>query len=432
MDSLLLKNLIVSHKERFLSNKNLIPRKILDNIDKELEYREVLFISGIRRSGKSSLLSLIAKYLLDVKKISKQNILFINFEDERFIKFEIDDFDKLYQLYIELDNPTGKKYLFFDEIQNINGWERWVNRLYEFEDVKIFITGSNASLVSSSISSALTGRNRQLNIYPFSFSEFLLTNQVDYSPYSLHLPEKIAEIKREFDKYIKLGGFPEVVKRNDVMLADQYFKDIIHRDVISLYNIRNIKELKELCLYLITNTGSILSYDSLRKITGARNITTIKNYLNILQDVYLFYSLSKFDYSIKKQIYNPDKYYVSDLGFYNAIGFKFSENLGKILENIVFHHLIRMNKNIFYWKSSSGKEVDFIITDSTNKITEVYQVTYSLTNENRERELNGLKLISKEFGTMNRYILTYDQEDKIVLDDGIIEVLPVWKWLLNF
>ncbi|MCF6271077.1 MAG: ATP-binding protein [Melioribacteraceae bacterium] len=430
MDSLLLKSLILTHKERFLRKQELIDREVLINFENEINSREVIFISGIRRSGKSSLLSLIAKLLLETNKIERENILFINFEDERFINFGVEDFEKLYQLYQELENPKGKLYLFFDEIQNVVGWERWINRLYEFEDVKIFLTGSNASLVSSLTSTSLTGRNRQIELSTFSFKEFLLLKGVKISQHDLLLPDKISVIKREFEKYIRIGGFPEVIKNNDVTLSGQYFKDIIYRDVVSNYNIRNVKELRELSLYLITNSGTIFSYELLRKTIQSKNATTIKNYLNILQDVFLFYSLSKYDYSIKKQIYNPDKYYVSDLGFYHALGFKFSENLGKILENIVFEQLIRKKKELFYWKSKKGKEVDFVVRDGI-KLVEAYQVTYSLNLETREREIGSLIEASKELGIMNLTILTYEQEEDIEIENVKVSVIPIWKWLLN-
>ena len=322
------------------------------------------------------------------------------------------------------------KYLFFDEIQNIPYWERWINRLYEFEEVKIFITGSNASLLASSVSSALTGRNRQLGVHPFSFVEFLRFQGISTGTREMLLGENISAIKRAFDLYLSLGGFPEIIKNQDVMLADQYFKDIIHRDVISRYSIRNVKEIKELCLYLISNSGSLLSYEALRKTMNAKNATTVKNYLNILQDVYMIRALSIYDFSVKKQIFNPDKYYITDLGFYHAVGFKFSQNLGKHLENIVFEQLAREFTDIYYWKSARGKEVDFLVRQQSG-ITHAFQVTYALTTENRERELAGLESVVTELGQPARIILTWDQEELITTDSGEIQVLPVWKWLVK-
>ena len=430
MDNLLLQSLIVTHKDRFLKDKDLISRDLLHDFDQYLHSREVVFFSGIRRCGKSSLMSLIARNILVNDLVKRENILFINFEDERFINFSVDDFDPLYQAYIQIDNPAGKKYLFFDEIQNIPFWERWINRLYEFEDVKIFITGSNASLLGSSVSSALTGRNRQVRLHPFSFPEFIRSQGLTINRKEMLLGENISAVKRAFNLYMHTGGFPEIVKNLDITLADQYFKDIIYRDVISRYNIRNVKELKELCLYLISNSGTLLSYESLRKTIDAKNGTTIKNYLNILQDVYMVESLSLYNFSVKKQIYNPDKYYISDLGFYHSVGFKFSENIGNLLENIVFEQLTRLYPDIYYWKSSRGKEVDFVVRHQSS-ITHSFQVTYALSTENRERELSGLEAITDELGNPERYILTWDQEETLNTDSGKIHVLPIWKWLIQ-
>ncbi len=426
----MLQSLITTHTERFLKEKKLISRDVLLNFDILLHSREVILIKGIRRSGKSSLMSLIARYVLESGLAARENILFVNFEDERFVSFKNEDFEHLYQAYIQTENPKGKKYLFFDEIQNIPNWERWISRLFEFEEVKIFITGSDASLLSSAVSSALTGRNRQIQIYPFSFPEFLRYQGLILNSREMLLGENISSVKRAFDLYLNLGGFPEVVKNQDITLADQYFKDIIHRDVISRYNIRNVKEIKELCLYLISNSGNLLSYEALRKTIGAQNATTVKNYLNILQDVYLIRALSLFDFSVKKQIYNPDKYYISDLGFYHALGFKFSENAGKLLENIVFEELIRRYPDVYYWKSAKGKEIDFLVRTHTT-ISHAFQVTYSLTPGNMERELAGLKAAVIELGNPACLVLTWDQEDVIESDSRKILVLPVWKWLMR-
>ena len=430
MENSLLKSLIWMHKSRFLASKELVKREILAELKRHILSREIVFISGIRRSGKSSLMWLIAQEAINKDGIPRENILFINFEDERFINFTSEDFDKLYQTYLEIENPVGKKYLFFDEIQNINGWEKWINRLYEFEDVKIFITGSNASLIGSSISTSLTGRNRQIKNHTFSFKEYLWFLGLDIKERDRYVPERLVEIKRAFTNYLKSGGFPEVIKGEDITLAEQYFKDIIHRDVVSRYNIRNTKEIRELSLFLITNSGCLASYDSLRKIIQAKNATTIKNYLNILEDVYLIESLPLYDFSIKKQIYNPDKYYVNDLGFYHGVGFKFSENIGQQLENIVFEQLTRKDSELYYWKSKKGNEVDFLIKRQ-NKITDAIQVTSILSVENLKRETAGLDALRGELGEVNRFILTYDQEMETTTATGTIPVIPVWKWLLG-
>lgn len=431
MDKLLLQSLIVSHRERFLADKGLVRREIMTRIEPWISQKEVLFLGGIRRSGKSSIMSLLARDLIAKGLILPNQILSLNFEDERLIRFGVEDFEPLYQAYLELDNPEGKKWFFLDELQVIPGWERWIHRMYEFEDVKIFVTGSNATLSRSDLSSALTGRNREVRVHPFSFGEYLRMKGFDETWEPDKLPDVvISGIKREFSVYSRLGGFPEVLKDNDVTLVDSFFKDIIHRDVISRYQIRNVREIRELCLYLITNSGSILSYESLRLMLQVKSVSTIRNYLEILKEVYLVHSISRYDYSIKKQIFNPDKYYVTDLGFYQSLGFRFSENLGKVLENIVLQQLIRFHDDLYYWNSARGKEVDFLVREKS-VLLEAIQVTYDLNPENRERELSGLVAAAKELGISSLKVLTYDQEDHIQSDGFEIQVIPVWRWLLS-
>jgi predicted AAA+ superfamily ATPase len=428
MNQDVLKSIIVSHKERFLRSISLIPRKVLADERIKLLSKEVVFITGIRRSGKSSLMYLIQEMLREEGAIPTENILFVNFEDERFINFGFEHFDSLYKSFLEIENPVGRKYLFFDEIQNIAGWERWVNRLYEFEDVKIFITGSNASLLSTEVSASLTGRNRQIQLSTFTFVEFCSLYGVKLSDKKLYSDNVEVETRRILNNYFALGGFPEAAKNNDITIVDQYFKDIMYRDIIARYRVRNIKDIKALAIYLITNTGSINSYDNLRKVIGAKNVSTIKNYISIFQDVYLVHALPLFSYSVKKQIYNPNKYYVSDIGFYHAVGFKFSGNSGVILENLVFHEMEAHSENIFYWKSNKGFEVDFL-TQHGIKIHSAIQVCYHLNFENMDRECRGLLAASKEVSAMSLLIITNEQNETITFEGVEIQVVSFIKWV---
>jgi predicted AAA+ superfamily ATPase len=295
-----LKELIIQHKEGFFSKTNLTERFILENFKRFLTSREVVLITGIRRCGKSSLMKLICDDLINKYGVSKNNILYINFDDERFVDFSVKDFEILYETFLEIESPDGRKYFFLDEIQNISGWERWVNRVYEFEDVKFFITGSNSSLLSSDVSVSLTGRNRQIILFPFSFYEFLKFKKISFDEKSIFLREKKAMIKRMFKEYVDHGGFPEVLKADDKTILEQYFKDILYRDLISGYSIRNIRELKELCLYLVSNPATIHSYESLKNFIKAKNITTIKNYIEAFEEVFLFFKVSFFDFSVKR------------------------------------------------------------------------------------------------------------------------------------
>ncbi len=426
----MLKHIIINHKAYFLTKKKLVSREIIGSNRHLIDSREVVFITGIRRSGKSSLMRLFWQEITNLQKVPESNILFINFEDERLTSFTINDFDVLIQTWRELENPIGKIWLFLDEIQYVQGWERWINRLYEFEDVKIFITGSNASMLHSEISSLLTGRNRQITLSTFSFPEYLQLHQTNYTEKDLYKESNIIALKRHLSEYLVLGGFPEVLKTKDITLLDQYFKDIIYRDIVNRYGIKNVKEIRELCLYLISNPGTIASYATLTKMIGLKNITTVKNYLEMLEDVFLIKTLSLFDFSVKKQIYNPDKFYISDIGFHNALGFKFSNNIGHLLENVVFNHLTGKYQELFYWKSLKGNEVDFIIKEGL-KPTYAIQVCKTLNKENEERETAGLLAASEELKISNLLIITEDQDTTLELGSVKIRVVSILKWLLT-
>ena len=426
-----LKELIIEHKEKFLKKTELVKREIQKDIAPLLNQREIIIITGVRRGGKSSLMRLISNDLIEKYDILQDNILYLNFEDERFTYFDINDFEQVYEIFLELYHPVGRKYFFLDEIQNVKGWEKWLNRLYEFEDLKIFITGSNATLLSSEIATALTGRNRQLIVYPFSFNEFLSLRNYSITEKDFYLREKRIEIKRLFDEYLKLGGFPEVLKISDNTLLEQYLKDIIYRDVIARYSIRNIKEIKELTLFLASNIGTIQSYNNLREMINVKSLNTIKNYLEMLENVFLFFKIDLFSFSVKKQIYNPSKIYSVDSALSNAIAFKFSENMGHIYENIVFIELQRRNKEVFYWKSKRGREVDFVIKSGL-KIDEAIQVCFSFTDKKtRDRELESLLSAKNELNVDNLVMITEDEKGEEVIDGATVRIIPLWKWLLQ-
>jgi len=425
-----LKQLIIEHKERFLSSENLVKRENQEIIKSYIKQKETIIITGVRRSGKSSLMRLISNDIIKEYDVPLDNILYLNFEDERFIDFSHNDFEPLYETFIELYHPHGKKYIFLDEIQNIKGWERWVNRLYEFEDIKIFITGSNATLLSSEIATALTGRNRQLTCYPFSFREFLTLRGYKFNQKDVYLREKRVRIKNLFKEYIELGGFPEVLKNKDNTLLEQYLKDIVYRDIIARYNIRNVKEIRELILFLSSNISTTHSYKNLKELIEVKSLNTVKNYLEILENVYLFFCIDLFDFSIKRQIYNPSKIYSIDSALSSSVAFRFSQDSGHIYENFVFVELLRRNKEIFYWKSKRGKEVDFLIKKGL-KIEEAVQVSITLAEyRTKQREVDGLLDASRELNVKNLLIITEDEEGEEKIGKTKIRVIPLWKWLL--
>ncbi|MCB4790786.1 MAG: ATP-binding protein [Elusimicrobia bacterium] len=431
MDTNLLKRLIVEHKEKFLlKSGELIEREVSVAANKLLSQKEIIVIMGVRRCGKSSLMRMTAQKLLDTG-IKKENILYVNFEDERFIDFDYNDFDALYESFLELNKPKGKKYFFLDEIQNIKSWEKWVNRLYEFEDVKIFVTGSNTSMLSSHVSSALTGRNRQITMYPFSFTEFLTLKKIDFSKNDLYSRNTRLSLKNSLNEYIQYGGFPEVAKNGDASLLEQYFKDILYRDVIAGHSIRNSKEIKELTLYLASNIGSIYSYKNLKEMIEVKSLNTVKNYIDILEGVFLFFRLDIFDYSIKRQIFNPSKTYMVDHALSSAVGFKVFDNNSRIYENIVYTELLRNNKEVYYWKSKAGKEVDFLVREGTN-ISSAIQVSFSVKDKKtRERELSAMSECIDTLKPKSIYLITENEEGEEKVKNSKIKIVPLWQWLAS-
>ena len=432
MDKNKLKELLIEYKQRFLTARtDLIRRKIQDNIEPFIKFKEVVIITGPRRGGKSSLMKLICDDLIKKDRVPPSNILYLNFEDERFIEFNAaGDFAQIYELFLQINKPTGRLYFFLDEIQNVIGWERWVNRLYENENIKIFLTGSNASLLSSEISTALTGRNRTITNFPFSFGEFLNFKNYRLQENDFYQTKKRAVIKSFFQEYLKLGGYPEIVKINDPTLLEQYFKDIIYRDILPRYSIKKIKEIRELCLFLTSNLGSIHSYSRLQNLIGVKSLNTVKTYLEILEEVFLFFRINLFDYSIKRQIYNPSKIYIIDTALGNSISFKFSEDIGHIYENLVFLELKRRNKETYYWKSKKGKEVDFLIKKGLN-IEEAIQVSYNLNDKKTlDREIESLLIAKDEFKIEHLSIITEDEEMEKEIEGVKIKIIPLWKWLL--
>ena len=424
-----LKEIVVEHKKALVRFDGLIDREVLQARDRLIASKEVIVITGVRRSGKSSLMKLIARDLLS-SGVSDSNLLYINFDDDRLISFSIEDFEDLLSAYLELCNPDGKKYFFLDEIQNVPLWEKWVNRLYELEDVKIFVTGSNSSMLSSEYSTLLTGRNSQIINYPFSFSEHLAIANVKFADNDLFDKNNTISIKRELGNYYDLGGFPEVVKNKDLYLLEQYFKDIIYRDIIVKNGIKQSVEVREMAIILASESSSLQTYNRLKNLLGVKSQVSIKNYMSNFADSYLFFPLSLFSYSVKQQIYNPKKIYCVDTGLARAVSFASSENEGRRYENIVFLELLRRNEEIYYWKSASDKEVDFIIKKGTAPMSAI-QVAIDIGNvETKNREFEALVCAYNELGIRDLKVLTKDEEYRAVYKEVKIEVIPIWKYLI--
>lgn len=403
---------IITDQLKIFRNKNCgIKRNI--NFKKYLETKQIIIISGIRRCGKSTLLKQFSQ------KFKK--IYYINFDDDRLIDFSVKDFDNL---MIVFQKQYQSKTIFLDEIQNIENWERFVRRIYE-EGYKIFLTGSNAKLLSSELSTRLTGRYFKIELYPFSFKEFLNCKKYNFQDKT---SENKAKILKLFGNYLKNGGFPEFLKYKDREYIARIYEDVLYRDLLTRFQIREVKSFKQLANFLFSNFTKEASYNSLKNILGFKSAMSVKNYIEFMENSYLIFELYKYDFSLKKQYVSEKKIYVIDNGMRNTVAFYFSKDLSKLLENLVFIELKRRNQEIYYFKDK--KECDFIIKEK-NKINSVIQVTKELNKNNQIREINGLLEAMKQFKLKNGLILTQYQEFEIKKDRKIINVLPLWKWLLN-
>ena len=418
-----LKEIMLDQREDFFKEKKLMQRDI--NLKKYINTQQIVVITGIRRCGKSSLLYTIKDELL--KKINENNILYLNFDDERFINFSTDNFNNIFSIFIEEFNPEQDKIVFFfDEIQNALGWEKFLNRMYE-KEIKIFVTGSNATLLSSEIATSLTGRNMVLELFPFSFKEYLKLNNETFEISKLTTVKKTM-LKRKFTKFISFGGFPQVLKEKNKELLKDYYNDIFYRDIIARHSITKVNEMKKISNFLASNTSKIHSYNSLKNISGIKSISSIKNYLDYFENSFMFFGLSKYSYSLKKQMFGSKKIYCIDTGLATTVGFSFSKNSGRLLENAVFIELRRRGKELYYHLEKN--ECDFIIKDK-NTIVSAIQVTKELNHKNEKRELQGLLNALNTYGLNFGLILTEDQEDLIKIDDKTIELKPIWLWLLE-
>jgi predicted AAA+ superfamily ATPase len=299
------------------------------------------------------------------------------------------------------------------------------------ENIKILVTGSNTDLISSKVSSSLTGRNRQVANFPFSFREFLAFKGHASAGKAILRREDKAVIRKQLSEYVRMGGFPEVVKIGDESLLEQYFKDILYRDVIAGHSVRNQREVRELALFLASNPGAVLSLANLKKMIQVKSLNTVKNYLEMFEGVFLFMRLNLFDFSLKRQIYNPPKFYPVDTGLSDAVGFHSSPNTGRALETLVFLDMKRRGLDFYYWKSKRGKEVDFVVRKG-RKVEEAVQVSLSLKGSGTmDREMDGLKSAQEELGAKHLFLITDDEEREIKEGSLRVQVIPLWKWLLT-
>lgn len=415
----LLKQIILEQQEILHApNKRYVQRYIADEW---LQTSEILIISGIRRCGKSVLMQQMRNRLVEKD-------FFFNFDDERLANFKLDDFQKLQECFVELFGEQHTYY--FDEIQNIEGWERFVRRLYNAGN-KIIITGSNARMLSRELGTHLTGRYIQVEIYPFSFQEYLAMNEIPVNAKTLYTTTGRATMVKSFVKYMECGGFPKFLQDGSVSYLTSLYESIIYRDILTRNGLTNEKEMLEMMFYLASNATKRVTYSSLGKVVGIQHPDTIKNYLEYIQQTYLISQLFRYDPSVKKQMMSPKKIYFVDNAIIKRIGFNATENNGVFLENLVFIELKRRGWDVYYY--ADKKECDFVVRKGLH-ISDAYQVTLKMDSpQTREREIAGVREAMQAYSLSKGYILTFEGKETINFDDGtIVEVVPVWEWILQY
>ena len=392
-----IENAVRAQETSLLQKKEGHVREILNTL--KIHPSHILIITGIRRCGKSTLLNQISKHF-------NHPFVFFNFEDPRVFGFNIEDFTKLDEVF-----GDDKNYYFFDEVQSVENWEIYMRSLHDREK-RVFITGSNASLLSKELGTRLTGRNIQIELFPFSYTEYCNFKKLKFNHSS-------------FNKYIEDGGFPEYLQNKQKETLQQLFRDIIYRDIIVRYAIRNEKTFIDIALFLISNAGKEYSLNKIKNVFEVGSTNSVAKYVQWLEDSYLLFSLPRFSWSAKSVSVNPKKIYTIDTGFAQANSLSYSGDTGRLLENAVYLHLRRTNPELYYFKEKG--ECDFIVKNA-NKVTSAIQVCAEVHTDNLDREVNGLIAALNYFELEEGTIITVDQEDHLVKEEKKITMIPAWKW----
>lgn len=422
-----LKQVLIEQKELIKPSSEHIERELIKKVPQFYKLKHIVVITGHRRAGKSVFLSqIIHKYY------GTDEIYYLNLDDERLASLKCDDMNKVMEIFHILFG--NKKVIFLDEIQNLEGWERFVSRLYN-QGYKIYITGSNAKLLSSELATLLTGRYLEIELFPFSFREFLIYRKFPIDEVekqkTYYKTEIKAQIRKLLDEYLTSGGFPEMVRYREPSILRMLFSDVITKDVVNRYRIKEVRTIKEIAHFLLSNSANEFSYNRIKNIYSIGSVHTVKNYVDYLTSTYMFFELSRFSYSLKEVHTKIKKIYVIDNGFINAVGFSSSPDMGKLYENLVFVELKRRGADVYYYRDKREREIDFVIRDKRN-ITEAIQVCFNTDNDAAlKREINSLVYGLKELGLEKGLVITSTMEGKEKINGYEIEFIPLWRWLLN-
>ncbi|OGC23549.1 hypothetical protein A3J90_01340 [candidate division WOR-1 bacterium RIFOXYC2_FULL_37_10] len=412
---------VIDFWHEVVKKETLFYRSILEDID--VFSSEVIDIAGPRRSGKSSLLKLIIRKFID-----KKDWIYINFEDPFFINNnQPQTIERIIEIFKEFYSAKIK-YLFFDEIQNINGWEKAIRKLYESKEYRIFITGSSSKLLGGELSSLITGRHKSYELMPLDFKEWLSFNNIQINTEKELILNKI-KLEKYFDAFLKIGGFPKIAVSKDEELLKQYYLDILEKDIIKRHDVRNKAALEKLGIYLLTNSSKTLSVSSLAEsLDLSKEIAA--EYISYFKEAFLIFDLPQFSYSLKTQQKALKKIYSADTGLSNVVSFRFSEDYGRFLENAVFLHLRKQKGELFYYKTKNNFEVDFLL--KKKGMFFLFQVSKNIENDlTKKREIRALLAAMGELKIEKGFIITKSMADTIKIDNKTIEILPAYRWLLT-
>lgn len=411
--------MLLEQMNSFWQRDTGIERERLVDLTRAAHLPHALIVSGMRRVGKSTLLAQMAH------RLGPETFYYLNFEDERLIGFQAQDANDLYQMLVEIIGV--RKIFILDEIQNVPGWEHFVRRFMDL-GFKFYITGSNASLLSRELGTRLTGRYVPVELFPFSFREFMQFRQINLPDVLRLTTLEKASLNSALDDYLQAGGIPDALKYPELPILRTLYDDVLYRDIAARYQLSGVETLRELAFNLISNPAGLVNYNKLKEQYRLGSVNTIRSYVANMENSWLLFTSRLYDYSLKRQQIAPKKMYSIDTGMVNAVGFSFSPNRGKLMENLVFLSLRRTNNEIYYYLTPSGYEVDFFLP----KQQQLIQVTQHLSNPvTRERELRALEDAANALNVRNLLILSDEGEDDFIRAGLSIQVRSIATWLLE-
>ena len=408
--------------EQFESFKKLdlgIKREKMKEVEQAAKPPHAVIISGLRRAGKSTLLAQMAH------RIGFDKFFYINFEDDRFLGFQAADANDLYQLLVETFGE--RKTFIIDEIQNIEGWEHFVRRFMD-QGFKFYITGSNASLLSRELGTHLTGRYIPIELFPFSFKEFLRFQGDDIPDFHRITTVERANLNSAFWGYLNSGGIPDALKYPDLPILQSLYDDVLYRDIATRYRLEAVTALKELAFFLISNPTGLVSYNKLKERLRLGSVNTVSSYIEYMENSWLIFTLNLYAYSIKRQQIAPKKIFCIDNGIINDVGFQFSPNTGKLMENSVFLALRQQSKEIYYIKTPGGFEIDFYLPAQRQLV----QVSKTLDNPaTRKREFRAIEDAIREVPVETALVLSENNEEDTEIGGVKVKVQSIAEWLVT-